>query len=71
VKDFSSEFRRSKYLHVLDLNTNEWHTPKMYGVEVTTRYGHTCTIVGPHLFIFGGWDGNRALNSLLVGEFSE
>ncbi|DAZ96855.1 TPA: hypothetical protein N0F65_008286 [Lagenidium giganteum] len=59
----------SPYVHVLDVTTMQWFTPVSHGVQVTNRYGHSCTIIGPHLFIFGGWDGNRALNQLIVGEF--
>lgn len=58
----------SSYAHVLDVNSMQWFKPVAHGVQVANRYGHTCTIVGPHVFLFGGWDGNRALNQLVVGE---
>lgn len=60
----------SSYARVLDVQTMQWYKPVAHGVAVANRYGHTCTLVGPHLFIFGGWDGNRALNQLVVGEFT-
>uniref|UniRef100_K3WMT4 Uncharacterized protein n=1 Tax=Globisporangium ultimum (strain ATCC 200006 / CBS 805.95 / DAOM BR144) TaxID=431595 RepID=K3WMT4_GLOUD len=61
--------RASSYAHVLDVNRMQWFTPVSHGVAVANRYGHTCTLVGPHVFLFGGWDGNRALSQLVVGEF--
>ncbi|KAG1697006.1 hypothetical protein DVH05_017393 [Phytophthora capsici] len=60
----------SSYTRVLDVQNMEWHRVSAYGVAVANRYGHTSTLVGPHLFLFGGWDGNRALNQLVVGELS-
>lgn len=60
----------SSYARVLDVQTMQWYKPVAHGVLVANRYGHTCTLVGPHVFIFGGWDGNRALNQLVVGEFT-
>ncbi|KAJ8576274.1 hypothetical protein ON010_g2938 [Phytophthora cinnamomi] len=60
----------SPYARVLDVQNMEWHRVTAYGVAVANRYGHTSTLVGPHLFLFGGWDGNRALNQLVVGELS-
>ncbi|ETL92169.1 RNA 3'-phosphate cyclase [Phytophthora nicotianae] len=60
----------SSYARVLDVQNMEWHRVTAYGVAVANRYGHTSTLVGPHLFLFGGWDGNRALNQLVVGELS-
>ncbi|TMW62732.1 hypothetical protein Poli38472_005350 [Pythium oligandrum] len=60
----------SSYTRVLDVTRMQWYPVVSHGVVVSNRYGHTCTIVGPHLFIFGGWDGNRALNQLVVGEVS-
>ncbi|KAG6976039.1 hypothetical protein JG688_00001761 [Phytophthora aleatoria] len=60
----------SSYARVLDVHNMEWHRVSAYGVAVANRYGHTSTLVGPHLFLFGGWDGNRALNQLVGGELS-
>ncbi|KAF0691290.1 Aste57867_17468 [Aphanomyces stellatus] len=69
AKSFKAELATSKYLHVLDVATMEWYCPPSQGIEVANRYGHTATIVGPHLFLFGGWDGNRALHQLVVADF--
>ncbi|KAL4105844.1 hypothetical protein PRIC1_003900 [Phytophthora ramorum] len=60
----------SSYARVLDVQKMEWHRVAAHGVAVANRYGHTSTLVGPHLFLFGGWDGNRALNQLVVGELA-
>lgn len=61
--------RASSYARVLDVQSMQWYAPVAHGVAVANRYGHSCTLVGPHVFLFGGWDGNRALNQLVVGEF--
>lgn len=60
----------SSYARALDVHRLEWFRIRSSGVEVPNRYGHTATLVGPHIFIFGGWDGNRALHQLVVGEIS-
>lgn len=59
----------SSYVRTLDITTMEWFRPVSHGVQVGNRYGHSVTLVGKHLFLFGGWDGNRALNQVVVGEF--
>ncbi|ETV79299.1 hypothetical protein H257_07351 [Aphanomyces astaci] len=68
VKSFKSDLAKSKYVHVFDCAAMEWSSPLGAGVPVSNRYGHTCTVVGPHLFLFGGWDGNRALHQLVVAD---
>ncbi|TYZ68141.1 hypothetical protein PybrP1_000941 [[Pythium] brassicae (nom. inval.)] len=60
----------SAYARVLDLPSMTWFRPAAHGVAVANRYGHSCTLVGPHVFLFGGWDGNRALSQLVVGELT-
>ncbi|CEG43878.1 Kelch repeat-containing proteins [Plasmopara halstedii] len=60
----------SSHARVLDLQAMEWHCVSAHGVAVANRYGHTSNIVGRHVFLFGGWDGNRALDQLVVGELS-
>lgn len=32
------------------------------------RYGHTCVSVGNAFFVFGGWNGQQAVNSVVVLE---
>ena len=55
------------YLHFLDVDDMEWRAPAYLGVvDYPHRYGHTTNLVGEYLFVFGGWDGNRPLNDLLV-----
>nr|CCA27609.1 conserved hypothetical protein [Albugo laibachii Nc14] len=56
-------------LRVLNMSTMRWQRISSHGKAVINRYGHSCTLVGPHLFFFGGWDGTSALNQLAVGEF--
>lgn len=36
------------------------------GVPASSRYGHSVNAIGPHLIIFGGWDGGKALNDVIV-----
>ncbi|KAH9115399.1 hypothetical protein LEN26_010864 [Aphanomyces euteiches] len=71
AKSFMAELSKSKYLHVLDCATMEWSCPRSQGLAVANRYGHTCALVGPHLFLFGGWDGNRALHQLVVAALPD
>eukprot|EP00753_Platysulcus_tardus_P016605 PLAT5888.1.p1 GENE.PLAT5888.1~~PLAT5888.1.p1 ORF type:complete len:509 (-),score=219.31 PLAT5888.1:108-1634(-) len=59
------------YLNVLDTHTMEWSNPTFEGAPPGNRYGHTVTPVGTHLLVFGGWDGNRALNELWDLQFVE
>jgi len=43
------------------------YTPcKFGGVPASRRYGHSATTIGPHLIIFGGWDGGKPLSDLIV-----
>ncbi len=30
------------------------------------RHGHTATSVGNHIVIFGGWEGNKPTNDVLI-----
>lgn len=54
--------------YCLSLRTSDmrWTTCKFEGVPGSKRYGHSCTSIGPHLIIFGGWDGGKPLNDLVV-----
>nr|CCA19608.1 conserved hypothetical protein [Albugo laibachii Nc14] len=55
-------------LSALNMSTMRWQRISSHGKAVINRYGHSYTLVGPHLFFFGGWDGTSALNQLVVGE---
>ncbi|CAK9080802.1 unnamed protein product [Durusdinium trenchii] len=44
----------------------QWVQNKYIGTAPTRRYGHTATAIGPHVIIFGGWDGGKPLNDVIV-----
>lgn len=44
----------------------QWVQSKFTGVPPVKRYGHSATAIGPHLIIFGGWDGGKPLNDVVV-----
>lgn len=54
--------------HCMTLRTTDmtWSRNKFTGVPASKRYGHTTTTIGPHLIIFGGWDGGKPLNDVVV-----
>jgi hypothetical protein len=71
TEDRTRELQQSSSnARVLDVTRMEWFRPRARGIEIGNRYGHSATRVGPHVFLFGGWDGNRALNQLVVGQVS-
>eukprot|EP00932_Pfiesteria_piscicida_P006660 SRR837773.16614.p1 GENE.SRR837773.16614~~SRR837773.16614.p1 ORF type:complete len:190 (-),score=46.66 SRR837773.16614:59-628(-) len=43
-----------------------WVRNTYVGIPATRRYGHTATAIGPHLIIFGGWDGGKPLSDVVV-----
>ena len=47
-----------------DVPNSTWVVPAMPNKPVEHRYGHTCTAMGDSLFVFGGWTGKQAVNSL-------
>lgn len=53
-------------LIALDSRTLEWWKPSSEGFAPGLRYGHSMTPVrSNHFLIFGGWDGTRALNTVV------
>nr|XP_009802411.1 PREDICTED: acyl-CoA-binding domain-containing protein 4-like isoform X2 [Nicotiana sylvestris] len=46
---------------VFDLQMHTWSTLKTYGKTPVSRGGHSVTLVGTSLVIFGGQDANRSL----------
>lgn len=63
----SSENKRAgaESLLAFDLQTSTWWLPKMPEEPLDHKHGHTTTTVGDSLFIFGGWSGKQATNSLV------
>jgi host cell factor len=54
------------YCHVLGTVDMNWSRTRSNGVPPSDRYGHSMTMVGPHAIVFGGWDGGKPLNDLVV-----
>ena len=46
-------------LHILDINTMTWSSPKLTGPAPLPRSLHTASIIGDKMFIFGGWVPNN------------
>jgi len=44
----------------------QWVRNKYIGQPPSRRYGHSTTAIGPHLIVFGGWDGGKPLNDVVV-----
>jgi len=44
----------------------QWVQNKYVGNPPSRRYGHSATAIGPHVIIFGGWDGGKPLNDVIV-----
>lgn len=50
------------------LHTMTWSQPRVVGVGPTARYGHTMSVMGTKLLVFGGTDGSRVFDSLYEYE---
>lgn len=48
-------------VHVLDVETSTWHDVRCAGEPPPPRYGHTSTLVGRRMFVFGGKGENNAI----------
>jgi host cell factor len=64
------EICTSEALQKLDMDQHEWSFMEFQGEEPSPRYGHTTVTLDGMFFVFGGWDGNQALNDLYVLETS-
>lgn len=54
------------YCMTLRTSDMRWVKNRYSGIPVTRRYGHTCTAIGPHLIVIGGWDGGKPLADVIV-----
>lgn len=54
------------YFLVLNVKSLRWEMGKYIGTPPLSRYGHTCTSIGSHMLIFGGWEYSRATNEVIV-----
>jgi len=62
----------------LDLETSHWWMPSMPEDRgdnkeevIDHKHGHTATVVGDSLFLFGGWSGKQATNTLAQMVFQQ
>jgi host cell factor len=62
----AEEEQQCDYCYTLRTADMEWMKNKYIGEPATRRYGHTATAIGPHLIVFGGWDGSKPLNDVVV-----
>lgn len=55
-------------LHVLDTEEMEWHSPLVGGSPPCERSGHTASVIGNKIFVFGGYSyaGGEWLNDMHV-----
>jgi len=59
-------------LYVLDTNKMSWSKPQITGTAPGPRRAHTATLVGTNkIYMFGGGDGNKALNEIYVLDTDE
>ncbi|KAL1553457.1 tip elongation aberrant protein 1-like [Salvia divinorum] len=61
---------QTNQVHVYDAVNMFWSEPVVNGTPPTPRDSHSCTTVGDNLFVFGGTDGRRPLNDLLLLQTS-
>ena len=46
-------------VRILDLDEGVWMVPTVSGTPPAALVGHTATLIGTELFVFGGSDGKR------------
>ena len=54
-----------------DVNSSTWWQPPMPAKPMEHKYGQTATVMGDSLFIFGGWSGKQASNTLVQLVFQQ
>jgi len=60
------ETSSSENCMILRTSDMTWSNVSYTGEAPVHRYMHTCTAIGPHLIIFGGFDGGKPLADLVV-----
>ena len=51
-------------VRVLDLETDTWTIPTVSGTPPLALVGHSATLIGTELFVFGGSDGKQDGNEV-------
>lgn len=59
-------FQQVDYCYCLRTRDMTWEQLTFSGAPASRRYGQTMTAIGPHSIVFGGWDGGKSLNDLIV-----
>jgi N-acetylneuraminic acid mutarotase len=54
------------YFVVLNTDTMSWNKGLFTGNPPPNRYGHSTTVIEPHILIFGGWESTKAMNDVIV-----
>lgn len=58
------KFDKSESLN--EIENKSWKFVLSFGAVPSPRFGHSCTLVGNILYVFGGNDGSRYLNDIYV-----
>lgn len=53
-------------LYVLDMASWAWYRPSFEGTPPEPRGGHSCTMIGDQLFVFGGNNNHRSFNDVHI-----
>lgn len=61
----------SNKLHIFNFSQRNWYEPFLSGTLPCPRSGHTATLSGDELFIFGGWDMPDVYNDLFMLDLSK
>eukprot|EP01137_Pigoraptor_chileana_P013763 Opistho-2@67642 len=56
----------SNTVHVFTPATSTWYEPLVTGTKPCPRSGHSATLVGEQLIIFGGWDSPTCFGDLFI-----
>ncbi|XP_033115910.1 acyl-CoA-binding domain-containing protein 4-like [Anneissia japonica] len=56
----------SNQLLIYRLDTQNWYEPIVNGKKPTPRSGHSATVIGDQMVIFGGWDAPLCFNDLII-----
>mmetsp|Transcript_5502 Transcript_5502/g.3155 ORF Transcript_5502/g.3155 Transcript_5502/m.3155 type:complete len:209 (+) Transcript_5502:333-959(+) len=55
-----------EYFRVVNSVSMEWDYGAYMGASPLARFGHTATPIGPHILLFGGWEGTKPTHEVLV-----
>jgi host cell factor len=71
-KDEGNKTANVASMVVLDSSTMEWKVPECLNPSPLMHlYGHQAVEVSGHYFVFGGWNGKQATNTLFICEIGQ